>query len=587
MVALGGWAQTKMTVEAPRVVTVGTQFRLVFSVNAIHVSNFTPPLLNAFIVLAGPSSSTSQSESIINGQRTSSVSTSFTYVVEATQEGVVAIGSGSVVVDGKTVTNDPVTIEVIKGEAPPQREEQNSGAGEISAQDLYMRLELNKTNVVKGEPITATLRLYSKVPIERFSDFRLPAFNGFWSQETDTPSDISFVAENVGGQIYQVALLRRYVLLPQQTGTIKIDPAELICFVQVRSSSQRRSMIDMFFDNYQTVRKRVATPALTVNVQPLPDGAPVSFTGAVGSYTLSVAADKDSINAHDAVSFVVRISGEGNVNMVEAPKLNFPVDFEVYDTRTTDNSRSRGNTISGTKQFEYPVIPRSAGTFTIDPVAFSYWDVAKKSYVTLTSKPLTLKVGRGAGNSTMVGYDPGVSQAVVRTLGQDIRYIRTVFPVLAPVGQIFMGSMWFWIVAGTVVVGFLAMYQLLLKLQARNRDKVLVRSRKANKQAKLRLKSAGSLLKQNNHADFYAEVHRALWGYVGDKLGIPPADYAKDLVCALLAERHTSEELIHNFTDLVESCEFARYAPAPGEGEMDEVYDWALRLISNLEQTLK
>ncbi|MCL1974286.1 MAG: BatD family protein [Bacteroidetes bacterium] len=585
----GTQAQTALTVDAPRVVQLGTPFRLVFSVNAA-ATNFTPPPLDAFSVLAGPTSSTSQGQSNVNGQRTSWFSTGYTYVVEAMQEGKITIGSGSVVVEGKTIQSDPVTIEVIKGEAAPQERDPGipSGAtGEISAQDLYLRLELNKIDVVKGEPITATLRLYARVPVEGFSDVRFPTFTGFWSQETETPSTVNFTEENIGGKIYRVALLRRYVLLPQQTGAIKIDPSELVCMVQVRRSNQNRSMFDMFFDDYQTVRKRVATPVQTVNVQPLPAGAPASFTGAVGSYSLSVSADKDTLNAHDAVSIAVRISGEGNVNLIEAPKVAFPVDFEVYDTRTTDNSKSRGNTISGTKQFEYPVIPRSAGTFILDPVEFSYWDVAKKSYVTLKSNPLTLRVGKGSGNSSIVGYDPGVGQVAVRTLGQDIRYIRTALPALVPLGRLFMGSPLFWALAAIVVAGFFAAYQWLLRQRARNRDLVSVKSRKANKQAKIRLKRGGELLKSGDHIRFYEEVHRALWGYVGDKLGLPPADHAKEPVCILLRERKASEESVSAFLDLIESCEYARYAPAPEAGAMDKIYDRALTLISNLEQTIK
>jgi hypothetical protein len=567
---------------------------LVFTVNAI-ASNFSPPPLDAFHVLAGPTSASSQGVSIVNGQRTSSVSYQYTYVVEAKQEGVVTIGSGSVTADGKTIHNDPVTIEVIKGEAPPQgntpsegRGNSSSTSGEISDQDLFMRLELSKTNVVKGEPITATLRLYTRVPVEGFGDVRFPIFNGFWSQEVEAPTNPDLREENVGGKIYRVALLRKYVLLPQQIGALRIDPAELVCMVQVRGGNQGRSMFDIFFDNYQTVRKRISTPAQTINVQPLPDGAPASFTGAVGNYSLSMFMDRDSINAHDATSVVVRITGQGNINMVEAPKLQFPANFEVYDTRTTDNSRSGGNTMSGNKQFEYPVIPRSAGTYTIEPVEFSYWDVTQKSYVTLRSNSLTLKVGRGTGTSSVAGhYDAGISQMAVRNLGQDIRYIRTVLPAFAPIGALFIGSGAFWGLTIALLVCFFVAYRLLLKQRERNKDVVSVRSRKANKQAKMRLKTAGVLLKQNSYAKFYEEVHRALWGYVGDKLGVPPADHDKEHVCSLLTARNAPLPMIKELTDIIEACEFARYAPAPEAGEMNTIYSRALQIITNLEQTIK
>ena len=593
--ALSALGQTKMTVEAPRVVTVGTPFNMVFSVNALaSLSDFSPPLLDAFIVRAGPSLYTSQGINIVNGKQTSSVSTRYTFTVEAKQEGAITIGSGSVVVEGKTIKNEPVTIEAIKGEAPPQGgstvpNERTQSTGGVSDQDLFMRLELNKTNVVRGEPITASLKLYTNVQIEGFSDWRFPTFNGFWSQETEAPQSVNFIEENVGGRIYHVALLRRYVLLPQQTGSIRIEPAEMVCSVRIRGGSQSRNMFDIFFDNFQTVRKRITTPAITVHVQPLPaEGAPISFTGAVGSYSLTANFDKDSINAHDAASLIVRITGQGNINMAEAPKISFPADFEVYDTRTTDNSKSGVNTISGTKQFEYPMIPRSAGTFTVDPVEFSYWDINQKRYVTLRSNPMTLNVGRGSGGSSVSGHhDAGVSQMAVRTLGQDIRYIRTALPVFVPIGKRFMGSMTFWSLFIALLVGFVIVYRVLFRQRERNKDVVLIRSRKANKQARMRLKRAGELLSQERYAGFYEEVHHALWGYVGNKLGVPPADYAKERVCAMLLERRASEEWVSEFSQLIEACEYARYAPLPKAGEMDKIYGRALQIISNLEQTIK
>jgi len=590
LTALSGWAQVRMTVEAPRVVTVGTQFRLVFSVNET-ASNFVLPPLDAFHVLTAPAQSSSRSDRIVNGVHTSSVSTNFTLVVEAKQEGKITIGSGSVTVDGKKIQNDPITIEAIKGEVPPQGSNPNEGARAstgVSDQDIYLRLELNKTNVVKGESITALLKLYTKVPIESYNDVRFPTFNGFWSQEIETHNDVRFTEENVGGQIYQVAPLRRYILIPQQTGSIRIEPAEMVCSVRIRGGNQGRSMFDLFFDNYQSIRKRIATSPITVNVQPLPAGAPPSFTGAVGKFSLSAKMEKDSINAHDATSLIVRITGQGNINMVVAPKPSFPADLEEYDTRTVDNTRSGGSAISGTKQFEYPVIPRNAGTYTIDPVEFSYWDIDQKRYVALQSDPLTLKVGRGREFSTASGqHEAGVNQMAVRTLGHDIRYIRTALPVFVPIGNLFMGSVTFWSILFALLVSFFVAYRLLLRKRERNKNVVLVRSRKANKQARKRLKRAEELLKEDSYAGFYEEVHHALWGYVGNKLGIPPADYAKEHVCALLLERRAPEEWVSEFSNLIEECEYARYAPAPEAGEMDKIFGRALQLISNLEQTIK
>ena len=577
-------AQTTMTVEAPRVVVKGEPFRLAFVVNA-EATDFKAPDLSDFAVMAGPTPGSSSMEFIVNGQRSVQISRSYTYILEAGKEGKFTIKGASVTSGGKQINCEPFVIEVIKPEENRPSQPQGSGTATLAEDDLFLRVELNKKNVVKGEPITATIKLYTRPFVSQIEDIHFPAFNGFWSQEQGRIRELTAQEENVNGRIYRASVLRQYILIPQQTGEIKIDPAEAVCLVQLRTEGS--GLIDAFFGNVQTLRKRLVAPAQTVRVSPLPAGAPASFSGAVGKYNITAAWSKDSIQAHEAVSLVVKISGQGNVNLVEAPRVQFPADFETYEMKTTDETKGNVTAISGSKSFEFPVIPRSAGRFTIDPVSFSYWDVSSKQYVTLKTPELTLRVGKGSGTGTPTVYDGGVSQMVVKDLGQDIRYIYTGLPALVPVSSFFMGSLTFWLLAGALVLCFFALYQLLLRRRERNKNVVLVRSRKANKQARLRLKTAGGFLKQADSARFYEEIDRALWGYMGDKLGIPPADHATERVVAMLHARKASEALIQEFSDLIAHCAFARYAPSAGSGEMDKIYDRALQLISQLEQYIK
>jgi hypothetical protein len=584
---LAAWAvqaQTTMTVEAPRVVVRGEPFRIAFVVNA-ETSDFKAPDLSDFAVLAGPTPGSSYMEQIVNGRRSSQVSKTFTYIVEAGKEGKFTIKGASATVDGKQINCEPFVIEVIKPEENAAGNRQGSGTGSLSDDDLFMRVELNKKNVVKGEPITATIKLYTRVGISQIEDIHFPAFNGFWSQEQGRARELTAQEENVNGRIYRASVLLQYILIPQQTGEIKIDPAEAVCVVQLRTEGS--GLIDAFFGNVQNVRKRIVAPGQTVHVSALPAGAPASFTGAVGKYSISAAWSKDSIQAHEAVSLVVKISGQGNTNLVEAPRISFPADFETYEMKTTDQTQGGATAISGTKVFEFPVIPRSAGRFTIEPISFSYYDVSSKQYLTVKTPELTLRVGRGTGNTAPTVYDGGVSQMVVKDLGQDIRYIYTGLPALLPIQSFFMGSMGFWLLAGALVLGFFVLYQLLLRRRERNKNVVLVRSRKANKQARMRLKTAGSFLKQAESARFYEEIDRALWGYMGDKLGIPPADHATERVVAMLYAHKAPDSSIQEFSDLIAHCAFARYAPSAGSGEMDKIYDRALQLISQLEPYIK
>ena len=583
LTAWAAQAQTSMTVEAPRVVVRGEPFRIAFVVNA-ETSDFKAPDLSDFAVLAGPTPGSSYMEQIVNGRRSSQVSKTFTYIVEAGKEGKFTIKGASATVDGKQINCEPFVIEVIKPEEN-RPNQQGSGAATLAEDDLFLRVELNKKNVVKGEPITATIKLYTRVSISQIEDIRFPAFNGFWSQEQGRVRELTAQEENVNGRIYRASVLLQYILIPQQTGEIKIDPAEAVCVVQLRTEGS--GLIDAFFGNVQNVRKRIVAPGQTVHVSALPAGAPASFTGAVGKYSISAAWSKDSIQAHEAVSLVVKVSGQGNVNLVEAPRVQFPADFETYEMKTTDQTQGGATAISGSKTFEFPVIPRSAGRFTIEPISFSYWDVSSKQYLTVKTPELTLRVGKGSGTGSPTVYDGGVSQMVVKDLGQDIRYIYTAFPALMPIQSFFMGSMGFWLLAGALVLDFFVLYQLLLRRRERNKNVVLVRSRKANKQARLRLKTAGSFLKQADSARFYEEIDRALWGYMGDKLGIPPADHATERVVAMLHARKASESLTQEFSDLIAHCAFARYAPSAGTGEMDKIYERALQLISQLEPYIK
>jgi len=338
-------AQGQFTIEVPNVVASGERFRLVFTATDLPHETFTPPAVEGFLLLAGPTTSTMNRMEYINGRRTQSRSVSYTYILEAGEPGKYTIGEASIVSDNVTYKTKPATIEVIRGTTTPDRplqQERITSETNITDKDVFLRLAVNKRRVVKGEPLTATLKLYTRVNVAGAEDIRFPTFNGFWSQEVYAPQQIEWQRENVDGEIFQVATLRSYVLLPQQTGDIRIDPSEIVCVIQVRNTRKGQSLLDEFFDSYQTVRKRVIAPPVTVRVNDWPAGAPASFKGAVGKFTIKANLGKDSVSAHDALSLYITVTGEGNINLLEAPSVQFPPDFEIYDPKVTDNLRSTG-----------------------------------------------------------------------------------------------------------------------------------------------------------------------------------------------------------------------------------------------------
>lgn len=582
-------AQVSFVVDAPRVVDLDEEFRIVFITNA-DPSSFDPPTMHGFDILAGPTSSRMSSTQIINGKRSESYEVSYTYIVQPKSVGKFTISAATVIIDGKKFTSQPLTIEVVKGESANRSNAAQATSGTVSADDIFMRMSVSKGHVVKGEPLVATIKLYTstKLPIAGLEGVKFPTFNGFWSQEIETPQNIEFVRENVGGVIYNAALLRRYMIIPQQTGTISIDPSEMICMVQVQSakSNAPRSVFDDFFSDTKTVKKRISAPGIKVVVDPLPSGAPASFAGGVGEFSMSAKFNKDSLNANEAVSLIITITGAGNINLIESPKVEFPVDFEKYDVKISDNSNKSGRGASGSKVFEYPLIPRGAGEFTIPNVEFSYYDIQKKKYVTLSSGELKLKVGRDVGGGASYNgstLSAGVNKQAVRSLSDDVRYIKTGTSGLKKGVSMMFGSVLYFLILAAIIAVYFITLRILGKRIEMNRDVAGLKNRKATKVAKARLKNSEGLMKQNLNTAFYEELHRALLGYASDKLTLALSDLSREKIRESLSVKKVKDELADEFISLIDACEYARYAPDGSGVEMHNNYDRAIKLISALE----
>lgn len=601
MTGVVAFAQS-FTVNAPNVVEKGEIFRVVYTADA-DIESFTTPTFTGLDLLAGPTSSRMSSTQIINGKRTDTYEVSYTLILRATETGVAKISGASAIINGKEYSTKGVDIEVVatnistpstqtqqgvaSGQSSPSASSSRGSRGEISSEDIFLRLSFSKTKVVKGEPIVATLKLYTKVPVAGFEDIRFPVFNGFWSQELETPQNINFVRESYNNQVYSSAVLRKYMLLPQQTGDISVEPAEMVCLIQIRTSGGGRSLFDDFFDSYQTVKKRLSTSSTIIKVSPLPAGAPASFGGGVGDFSMKVKLNRDSLKAHEAGSLTVEISGSGNLNLIETPKVELPADFEQYDVKTNNSYANGASGMSGKKVFEYPFIPRSEGVFEIPPVEYSYYNISSGKYITLKSDSLALKVLPGDNISQSSGaIISGINKQSVVNLGNDIRYIATSSPKLVKRGAFFIGSIWFFIILLLVVALWFVVDKVLNVRRKLKGDVKRTRNRRANKVAKMRLKQAQNYLKENLHTPFYEELHKALLGYISDKLSIPFAQMQRDTIKDTLLQKGVSEENITEFMNLLDNCEMARYSQDGGAVAMAEQYNKAIETISNLENRL-
>ena len=439
---------------------------------------------------------------------------------------------------------------------------------------MFLRLTLSKRKLMVGEPVTATLKLYQRVNIAGIENAKFPDFNGFWSQEVQAPSNIEFKRESLDEKIYNTAVLRSWTLIPQKAGEIRIAPAELVCLVNVRTQRQSTGSIfdDFFMDDFQTVRKRVTTDPLTVTVSALPPGAPATFGGGVGQFRIAASLTRDSLQTHDAASLVLTVTGKGNVALLEAPRVSFPPDFEVYDVKTSD--------VQGGKQFEYPFIPRSHGDFTIGPVEYSYYDISTGKYVTLKTQALPVRVAKGSAQAS-AGESSGQivrspSGKDVRNIGNDIRYISTRRPSFRQAGTFFVGTPAFFVILVLLAAVCAAVYFGLRRSAALRADVVGSKNRAANKMARKRLARSEEFLKKNLYTAFYEELHKALFGYVSDKLNMDISDMSKENISAKLMENGVPEALASDYVALLDACEYARYAPADQVQEVAAQYDMAV-----------
>lgn len=584
--------EVKLEVFAPSLVAVGEQFRLTYSINK-QPTSLTPPSIKNFEILAGPSSSHSTSVQVINGRVSQSETISYTYILEANKEGKFTIDPAVAVVDNNELKSNPVTIEVIKQNNSSQQQQQSQGGEQQQAQtndnlpnsELFVTVDVNRRSTYLGEPIVATLKLYTRVSIANFEDSKFPPFNGFWSQEIETTPNIEFQRENVNGKIYNVGIIKKYLLFPQKNKSLEIDPFELVVLYQQRVN-RSQSIFDDFFGSVETYRKKLVSKPITVNVMDLPANAPETFKGGVGTFKLEPSLDKTKVKTNEAITLKLKITGSGNIKLIDSPKIEFPEGFEVYDPKTSDKIITTADGASGSKLFEYVAIPRSPGNFTIPPIEFTYFDPSKAQYITLKSQEYNVKVSSdGADSGTVSVY--GYGKEDIKFIGKDIRFIKTGKLGIKPFSTFFIGSMMFYITVIFLLLCFVAAIYFMGKHRKELSDIRLIKNKKANKIARKRLQIAESHLKTNNRDLFFEEIHKAMWGYLSDKLSIPVSNLTSENALIELKSREVADADIEEFMRIISVCEYARFAPATDNSEMNLLFSSAHELIMKLEQIIK
>ena len=591
---IGAWADNiTFTANAPEVVVSGDQFRLSYTINSQKVRDFRAPSIKEFEVLMGPSRSTQSSTQIINGNVTSTSTITFTYILMAGKEGTYKIPGATIVADGNNYTSNSVEIKVLppddtsgagSGNASSSSRNQ-ANSGKISDKELFMLATVNKTNVYEQEAILLTYKVYTQVNLTGLHG-DTPDLKGFHTQEVELPQQKTFTLEHYNGRNYNTTIWQQFVLFPQQSGKLEIPSLSFEGTVSQRIASA--DPFDAFFNggNYVDIKKNLVTPKLTINVKELPAGKPTNFSGGVGEFTLSSSISTQELKTNDAVTIKLVISGTGNMKLINTPEVGFPQDFEIYDPKVDNKFNLTRNGLAGNKVIEYLAIPRHAGTYTIPPIEFSYFDLKSQSYKTLKTDAYTLNVAKGEGNSDQVVAN-FTSKEDLKVLGQDIRYIKTGDTRLTQKDDYLFGSTSYWLWYIIPLVLFIAFMVIYRKQAMENANVAKVRTKKANKVAAKRMKNAGKLLAEKKSEAFYDEVLKALWGYISDKLSMPVSQLSKDNIEEELQKHQVADELIKAFIDTLNDCEFARYAPGNQDEKMDKIYSSAIDVISKMENSIK
>lgn len=570
--------------NAPEAVVMGEQFRLTFTVNA-EGRDIRVPSIPDFEVLMGPEISTSYSSSWGNGQSKSETSVTFTYILMPKKEGTFTIPEATIKVNRANYTSNSLTIKVLPADKAG-KEAANAAAakGQISKDDLFVTMDVSKRSLYEQEGLLVTFKAYSSL-IFQINNLKYPEFEGFLVQEIDLPADKQAVLENYKGRNYQTVLMRQVLLYPQRSGKITIGAGRYDALARIMV--RQRSLFD-YFGSFQDIKKVLTTDPVTIDVKPLPSGKPASFSGGVGSFTMSSEISAKKIKANEAVTIKLKLSGNGNVKLLKNPEVKFPNDFDIYDPKVETDIKTTTAGVSGSKTIEYMAIPRYAGKFEIPAVEFSYFDIKSGAYKTLKSEAFELEVEPGEGGNAAA---PVVSnfnnKESVKYLGKDVRYLKTKgFHFVTP-DNLFYGSLanilWY-VIPALLFIAFFVIYR---KQVRENANIALVRTKRANKVATKRLKIAGKLMAENKREAFYEEILRALWGYLSDKLSIPQAELTKDNVEAELAKYGVSENLKSEFMDILNTCEFARYAPSAETDAMDKLYQLTVDAIEKMESTIK
>lgn len=576
-------------------VSEGERIQVTFSLNT-DGKGFKAPDFKGFTVVQGPN--TSNSMQYVNGNFSKSIA--FTYLIQAGNKGKYRINPATIQVNGQNISSNPIEITVLEPSAAQKAQKQqqqqsektlSDQANQLISKNLFVRVSANKNTVVVGDQITATYKIYRNAQINLgLEPSKAPIFNGFWAQDFEE-KNAKWEIEVVNGMQFYVATIKKVVLIPQQSGKLTLDPYEFKANVRLEVNNGRRSNdpFDEFFGRgkqYKDFPYVVKSPALTINVSPLPKNPPADFNGAVGQLSMDAWIDKSNVKTGEPVTLKIKLAGSGNLKLVEPINVQLPPTIESYEPKISDNTNVDLSGMTGNKVFEYILIPSIVGQYKLGPIGFTYFDLSKKQYVTLKSKEFLINVAQGDGSESSQVI-AGVKKQGIKSIGKDIRFIKMKSKLEEKGKSSLFGSLTFYLMLILPLILFLIFVYKRRKQDELEGNHSLLKRSAATKVALKRLSSAKVFLSKRDKNRFYEEVTKALWGYVSDKLSIPTSDLTKTSAKEALLKSNVDGIVADSLLKTIDECEFARYAPNQGDSEMDRLYKESTGIIAEIEQSFK
>ena len=600
LLILSSFAQDiSISVSAPKVAVEGELFHVRYSINTDPGNQFSIETCDEIQASGRPQTGSSSSISIVNGNVTKNYTYTETRQFRATKKGTFPIPIASVKIDGKTYRSKAQNIEIVDNttaanaaqQTQQQRQQNNNYSNqyaqdepkaETASNDVFARVFVNKSTAYIGEPILATIKLYTNKDITGINDHSLPDFNGFFKRVLEQPQKLEYKEESINGQQYYSILFQRVVIYPQKDGKLTITPFKVDCNVVTGYTSGGF----WGFSQRKIDRRVIESKPISITVKPFPAGKSANFTGAVGNFSISAKTDVTTIPANEAFSLKVIVKGEGNFSLLTKPNITFPQDFEVYDPKVTDNFSTTTTGDKGSKTFEYVILPRREGNFTIPSIEMQYFNAETKSYKTISTDEIQITVTKGTNNGGVVSNYTQTTKEDVQ-FGNDIHFIKTGDLQLREKTGYFFRSTAYWIVNLLIALGMIGFILVRRKQIELRSDVSGMKMRGANKESQKRLKTARKYLESNEDALYYEEVAKALWGYVADKFTIEQVDLTTDKIKERLLERNIDESLIDKLIQVLQRCEFARFAPTADIKGKEELFTEAGNVIQEFEQKKK